>query len=201
MTMQYPTPEVAPQPPSKPTKKKHPVRNGILVGVGMFVGLGIVAAAISSGKTPTSSASEQGGTTQSTTAQTSAPPPAPPVPNPSGTSTESCNYSLAPDMSSDNYLTGEVDVTNTGHVGIVVRVKLGWPQEGSAPIYSTQTVKVPYGASGQPVSFKVDAGNVSNSNVIDNLQAWESGHNYPSDDCQNFYKVTIIRAYGAAVGS
>lgn len=34
----------------------------------------------------------------------------------------------------DYSLTGEVDVENTGDVGVVVRVKVAWPQHGTAPV-------------------------------------------------------------------
>jgi hypothetical protein len=47
--------------------------------------------------------------------------------------------------------------------------------------------------AGQPVQFRVAA----SQDVITNLQNWESGHNYPQDDCQDLYKVSIVGTYGA----
>lgn len=118
-----------------------------------------------------------------------------PTPDPKGTYTGSCNYTLASNPSGTDWLTGEVDLTNTGNIGTVVRVVIKWPQEGFAPIRAERTVHTAAGAT-KAVSFHVSAGSIDgNSNVISNLQAWESGHNYPSDDCT--YKTTIISTFGS----
>jgi hypothetical protein len=125
---------------------------------------------------------------------------APPTANPSGTGSGSCDYTLSTSPYKPDYLTAEVDLTNTGNIGTVVRVTVKWPQEGFAPIRSTKTVRTAAGSSNVPVHFSVNAGSTaSGSNIIDNLQSWEQGHNYPSDDCS--YKLTIIRSYGPVQGS
>lgn len=124
----------------------------------------------------------------------SASPAAPaPAPSPNGTYTGSGDYTLSPTLYGDNYLIGEVDVTNTGNVGIIARVKFTWPQEGYPPIVAHKTVRIRYGAT-KVVRFHVNVGNVSNSNVIDLLQSWQSGHGYANG---YHWTATIIGTYGA----
>jgi hypothetical protein len=133
-------------------------------------------------------------TGQPAAAATQAPAPAA-APSPGGTGSGSCNYTLSASVSGTDWLTAEVDLTNTGNVAAVVRVTVAWPQEGFSPITSTRTVRLPYGATGKPVRFHVSAGSTeSGSNVIENLQSWESGHNYPSNDCT--YNETFLRTFG-----
>lgn len=86
-------------------------------------------------------------------------------------------------------------MNNTGNVGIQIRVKIEWPQEGFPPITRTKTREVPYGNHDYPVRFHVSAGSIdSGSNVIDNLQSWETGHNDPANDCT--YHETIVNYFG-----
>ncbi len=178
--------------PPRQRRRSHKVRNSVLGGIGALVVIIVVAAAASgshnsSGGKPDAQA---GGSTPA--AATSSAPPPPATPDAKGTSTESCNYTLSQGDSPGGTLTGEIDVTNTGNIGIVVKATEAWPQQGSNPITLTKTVKVPYGASGQPVMFNYPA----DYDVISNLQNWEQGHNYPQDDCQSLYKTTITGTYG-----
>jgi hypothetical protein len=159
---------------------------------------GIALAAVGCAKTVTASVAPHSAAPASSSAPAAPPttqPPAAPVANPKATGQGSCSYNLASSISGNDYLTGEVDLNNTGNVGVDVTVSVAWPQEGFSPIVSTKQVKLPFGASGQVVSFHVNAGNAGTSNVINNLQSWEQGHNYPSDDCT--YKIDITGMTGA----
>jgi hypothetical protein len=133
-------------------------------------------------------------TPSSTASATPAATPAP-VPSPDGTYTGSCDYILAGSTAANSYLVGEVDLTNTGNIGTVNRVRMTWPQEGSPPVAAHHTVRVAAGAS-KVVRFHVSAGSIdAGSPVIDQLQSWQSGHG-DRNGCTD--KVTIIRTYGAA---
>lgn len=168
----------------------------------LIIGIAIGA----SGKNTTVNASNAGTVATSThsaspaasQSPTAAPTPTlPAVPNPQANGSGSCSYTLGNSASADNYLTGEIDITNTGNIGVTVKASISWPQEGYSPITVTKTVNVPHGASAMPVSFNYNAGNIaSGSNVIDNLQAWEQGHPGSTNDCT--YNITITGTYGAA---
>ena len=47
----------------------------------------------------------------------------------------------------NDHLIGEVDLTNTGNIGTVVRVRITWPQEGYAPITARKTVRTKPGTT------------------------------------------------------
>lgn len=119
-----------------------------------------------------------------------------PTPNPSGTAKGSCDYTLSNNFSGtgNDHLIAEIDLTNTGNVGEVVKVTVKWPQEGYAPIRATKTVHSPYGASDQVVRFHVPV--PESGNVINLLQSWEERHNLPNNDCK--YKTVIESTYGPA---
>jgi len=148
-----------------------------------------------------------GGTTTSTAArhtspavgaapaatQSSVPAPAPsPAPSPDATGTGSCDVSLSPGINGPNYLVSEVDVTNTGNVGAVVRVKVSWPQVGFAPIVKHKTVRVPYGQTVH-VNLSVNAGNYS-SDIVGNFQNYQLSHS--GDPCS--YSLAIESTFGQA---
>jgi len=184
----------APAPPGPP--KRHHWGRIIVIGAAAFV-LGAAVIGIAGGEgspsTPKSSTS-QPAASPVTSLPPSAPAAAPaPAPSPDGNYTGSGDYTLSPTVYGNNYLVGEVDLTNTGNIGTVIRVKFTWPQEGYPPIKAVKTVRVPYGAS-KTVRFHVSAGNVSNSNVIDLLQSWQEGHNFKDGFT---YKATIIDTFGA----
>ncbi|HEY6276205.1 MAG TPA: hypothetical protein VIX86_07720 [Streptosporangiaceae bacterium] len=126
-------------------------------------------------------------------APSSAPAPAPsPVPSPDATGTGSCDVSLSPGLNGPNYLVSDVDVTNTGNVGAVVKVKVSWPQVGFAPIVKHKTVSVPYGQTVH-VNLSVNANNYS-SDIIGNFQNYQLSHN--GDPCS--YNLTIESTFGQA---
>ena len=137
-----------------------------------IIGVSVAAA----GSNPTTASAPKTTTTQPA-APASTPPAEPAAPDPKGTYTGSGDYILSPTLYGNSYLVGEVDMTNTGNIGLIVRVKFTWPQEGSPPIAAYKTIRVPYGQT-RVARFHVSAGNVSNSTVIDQLQAWQTGHNY-----------------------
>jgi hypothetical protein len=102
--------------------------------------------------------------------------PAAATPNPDGTYSGSCDYTLSDnftDMSAAGTLIGEIDVMNTGNVGTVTSVRITWPQEGFEPVTAHRTVHVPSGRS-KTVRFHVTA----SQNMIAELQSWQESHNY-----------------------
>jgi hypothetical protein len=82
-------------------------------------------------------------------APSSAPAPAPaPTASPNGTVTGSCDVSLSDNsVSGQDYLTADVQVQNTGNVGAVIKVTVGWPQQGFDDIKKSKRVRVPFGAT------------------------------------------------------
>jgi hypothetical protein len=118
-----------------------------------------------------------------------------PSPSPGATYTGSCNYTLSDNAYQPDWLVGEIDLTSTGNIGVVVRVKITWPQQGYPPVVARKTVRVPYAAR-VPVRFQVDAGTIAGgSNVIALLQAWQTDHNYATG-CT--YHAVIIGKFGPA---
>jgi hypothetical protein len=79
------------------------------------------------------------------------PPAEPPVePDPDADYTSVCDYLLG-DFS-DNTRTGyrfvaDADITNTGNIGIVVRVNVSWRQIGTNPVKASKTAKIKVGSS------------------------------------------------------
>ncbi len=186
MSYQMP-PQPLQNPP--PQHKRHGVRNGCLlsfaiVAVALAVIIGIGAALSGGSKT----AGHPAATSTSTAAPVTA---APPVTDPKGSFNGSCNYNLG-NNGSTYTATGDIQMHNTGNVGIVVRMKITWPQQGYAPLAMTRTVKL---ATGQrrdvqfhrPLSYT----------QISSLQAWQTGHNY-ADGCT--YHAKITDTYGPVSG-
>lgn len=160
---------------------------GLLVGlvIGLAVG-GTTTGTTAGHASPAASAAPAA-------APSSAPAPAPsPVPSPDATGTGSCDVSLSSSINGPNYLVSEVDVTNTGNVGAVIRVKVSWPQVGFAPIVKHKTVRVPFGQAAH-VNLSVNANNYS-SDIIGNFQNYQLSHN--GDPCS--YSLTIESTFGQA---
>jgi len=189
--MSYPQ---QPYPPQPPPRRRHDARNVILIIAGALAVIIAASVAISAaagnGRHP-AAAGTSAAPAAAPAAQAAAPAP---VPSPAGTGAGSCDYTLGDNPAGDPstaVATAEVDLTNTGNVGTVVRVTVGWPQEGYAPLTMTRTVRMPYGASGAPVSFHMPL----TSTQLDNLQNWQLGHT-GQDGCT--YSETILRTYGPA---
>ena len=85
---------------------------------------------------------------------------------------------------------GEIDLDNTGNIGVTVRTRITWPQEGYASITMRRTVRAPAGQT-KAVRFHYHA----SSNQVDLLQAWQTGHGY-ADGCT--YHATITGTFGSA---
>jgi hypothetical protein len=193
-TEQPPTP-TAPQPP-----KRHRARTFFYIVwgiIGAAILATVLAAVLSSGSNGTSGQPQTPAAAASSApaAPSTAPAPAP-VPDPQGKYTASADYVLANGIYDQNYLVAEVDLTNTGNVGEVVRVKAGWQLLGSPDITAVKTVHVPYGST-RVVRFHVPVGSISGSGsqVIDQVQSWQEAH---MDRPYGDFHVKILRSYGPA---
>jgi hypothetical protein len=159
------------------------------------LGAAVIAAALTacaatstSGSARTDAAS---GTNAPAASSTSAPAyTPPPTANATGKYVGSCDYTLNDNFNSSiaAWATGDIEVTNTGNVGIVVVLKITWPQQGFPSLARHKTVRVAYGAS-RDIQFNLPL----NQNQISNLQNWQEGHNYDSG-CT--YKATIVSKFG-----
>lgn len=114
----------------------------------------------------------------------------PPAERPDGSYQGACNYTLSDNFSDANAgtATGDIEVTNTGNVGIEVKATITWPQQGYDPLSQTKTVKVPVGGSSD-VQFRVPM----TMNQVENLQNWQEGHGF-KDGCT--YSGKIVSTFG-----
>ena len=177
-----------------PARQQKPSRRGRVIAeiVGGLVLLFVGIAIGSAGKNTTSNAPATASSQPAQAAATSAPPtPAPVTPSPNGTYQGSCNYTLGNNPAGGSAVaTGDVQVTNTGNIGTVVRVKITWPQQGYAPLAMAKRIRLAAGGS-QDVQFHMPL----TYDQISNLQNWQTGHNY-QDGCT--YKATIMSTFGQA---
>jgi hypothetical protein len=188
-------------PPAAP--KRNWWRSAWFVGlVGLIVGIAIGAGAESAGSknngrndavgpvSPTASApAVVNDGTSPTRAPTTLTPPPPAVPKPKGKYTGTCDYTLV--FASEAHtgdLIGQVNLTNTGNIGTVLKVRMSWTQVGYRPITLIKNVKVPYRGH-KVVPFHRPASQTE----IDRLQAANYG-----DECS--YKATITDTFGTAHG-
>ena len=161
--------------------------------VGVLVVLGIIGAIVGPPKSqPASRTQAAASTTAPAAAATSAAPTPAPVPSPNGTFQGSCDYTLTNNIYGNDHLIGEVDLTNTGNIGTVVRVRITWPQEGYAPITARKTVRTKPGTT-TPVRFHIPVS--SSGNVINQLQSWQLSHN---DRTGCTYDAKVVRTFGSA---
>jgi len=163
------------------------MRQSISAAVAVALAMTIAACGSVAGRTGTDTAAES-------SSSPSAPAYTPsPSPSPAGKYVGSCSYTLNSNFSSSTaaWATGDIEVTNTGNVGIVVSLKITWPQEGYNPLVMRKSgVRIGYGDD-RDIQFHLPL----NQNQITNLQNYQSGHNYASG-CT--YKVTILRSFGNA---
>ncbi|SRR6266851_695033 len=177
-------------PPSAPPGRHHPWLAGLAIGTGFML---VVAGSLLAGTLLASSPPQKAGHPPAARATTpaSAAAPAPAVPDPKGTYTGSCAYTLGDNPAGGTAMaTAEVDLVNTGNIGTTDRVTISWPQLGYAPITATRTVNSAAGAS-TPVPFSRPL----SSTELDNLQNYEMGHLGTGDYCT--YAVTIMSTFGA----
>lgn len=103
--------------------------------------------------------------------------------------TGTCDYDLGTSaMGTDYTISAEVEVKNTGNIGIKAQVTARWPQFGHAPISASKTVTVGYKKT-VTVRFARHATQVQ----IDRLQSFQLRH---SDDDGCSYKGKIIETSG-----
>jgi len=176
-------------PPAQPRKRP---KGGRVIAeiVGGVVLLFLGVAIGSTGKTTPSSSPAASSSQPAQAAATSAPPaPTPVTASPNGTYQGACNYTLGDNpVGGTAVATGDVQVTNTGNIGTVVRVKITWPQQGYPSLAMTRKIRLTAGAS-QDVQYHMPL----TYDQISNLQNWQTGHNY-QDGCT--YKATIMRTFG-----
>ena len=134
-------------PPAQPRKRPKGGRviAEIVGGVLLFLGVAIG----STGKTTPSSSPAASSSQPAQTAATSAPPaPTPVTASPNGTYQGACNYTLGDNpVGGTAVATGDVQDTNTGNIGTVVRVKITWPQQGYPSLAMTRKIRLTAGAS------------------------------------------------------
>jgi hypothetical protein len=191
---QAPPPEV-PRPPARRPRWGLRIALAVAAGVAVLIALAAIGAALGGGTTST------GGHAAAVATATTAPaaPPITPAPEPSpnGTYSGSCDYTLGSDPvggfgQSTARAIGEVDLRNTGNIGTVTRVRITWPQEGTAPIVARKTVRVD--AGGRAVArFRVRI----TGDQVDLLQSWQTRHGF-RDGCT--YHATITDTYGQVSG-
>jgi hypothetical protein len=186
-----PPPQPGYQPPDHPAPRRarHRGRTAAII-LGAFVAAFIAIVAI--GAALTAKPEHHGAAspvTSAAPAATTTTPAAPATPNPDGTYTGSCDYSLGSDpVGGTARAIGEIDLVNTGNVGTVVAVRITWPQEGYGPLVMTRTVRTTPGQH-KAVRFHRPLP----QNQIDLLQSWQDSHDY-RDGCT--YKASLTSTFG-----
>ncbi|HVT97918.1 MAG TPA: hypothetical protein VHE33_10440 [Acidobacteriaceae bacterium] len=113
------------------------------------------------------------------------------TPSTSGTYEGACAYTLGDNPAGGTAVaTGDIDVTNTGNIGEVIKLKISWPQQGFSPLTRTSTVRLAKGQE-QDVQFN----HPLTSDQLDNLQNWQTSHGFKSG-CT--YNGTIVSTFGTA---
>jgi hypothetical protein len=183
------------QPPQPPQRRSWVSRHKVLTVFGGLAGgvvalliLGIALAAIGTGNQQPQANSLAASSAPA--APSSAPAPAPaPTASPNGTVSGSCDVSLSDNFQSgQDYLTADIDVQNTGNVGEVIKVTVGWPQQGFNDIKKSKTVHVPFGAT-KTVHLNYPASTQQISNFQDVQLASSS-----NDVCH--YRGDLVSTYG-----
>jgi hypothetical protein len=189
-------PEVTtPSPP--PPRKRHRIRTTLIV-IGSILGGflifgGILTAVAGPSGTPVSTAPSVANNPSNPSPPPAPTTPPPPAANPDGTYQGSCDYILGDDPvggfgPGTAKLIGEIDLANTGNVGVIVRTRITWPQEGAAPITARKTVHLPNGAD-KVVRFSVPM----TGDQVDLLQSWQERHGF-KDGCT--YHAAFTSTYG-----
>ena len=184
-------------------RKSWPRRHKILTGLGitLVVIIGASVAAAAGGSKPkqvtTAAANCPQGWVKVGTGGACAPGPQDksasaqpaPAPSPNGTYSGSCDVSLSSSITGQNYLTGEIDVHNTGNIGTVNRVRISWPLQGFAPIVKSKTVRVRAGVT-RRVEFRAAVDESQVGQFQDEQLSSNSG-----DPCH--YHAVEINTFGA----
>jgi hypothetical protein len=106
---------------------------------------------------------------------------------PSGKITGSCDYELGSGDGSDYSFTAEVEVENTGDVGIVTVATVSWPQFGRAPVKAKKKVRT---SAGRTVTVRFDRH--ATMTQLSALQSWQERHDY-DDGCK--YHASIVDTF------
>lgn len=109
-------------------------------------------------------------------------------PDPKAKLTGTCDYSLSDTLGGRDTFTAEIDVKNTGNIGVKVKVSASWPQFGFAPLKSTRTVTVPYHKT-----VTVQLRHSATSTQTLRLQSWQEHHDM-EDGCK--YHGEILETAG-----
>jgi hypothetical protein len=185
---------------NQPDRRSWPRRHKILTALGLlaavivvFSVVGALAGTGNGNGHPVAAASTPApATTPATTAPAS--PAAAPAPSPRGRYQGSCDYTLSSGLYGNDHLIGEIDLVNTGNVGVIVKTRITWPQEGATPVTARKTVRLPYGAH-KPVRFSIPVSGTGN--VITLLQSWQDHHGL-RDGCT--YHAAFTTTFGTAHG-
>jgi hypothetical protein len=164
-------------------------RRLLLIGAGGLAALIviIIAVAVATGGSEPAKITTSPGTPAVTAPATRAPVA---TPSPDGTFRGSCDYTLGDSPATGTAAAiGDIDATNTGNVGIVVRLTITWPQEGYPPLSMSKTVRLTYGGEQdtqfhRPLSY----------DEITRLQSYQTGHDY-ADGCT--YHGVVTGTFGA----
>jgi len=173
--------------------RRHPAWTTVLASIGGLVVIAIILSLIPSGGSGGQHVSASSPSVQAAASSSAPAPTPPPQANPDGTYQGSCDYLLGSDPvggfgPSTAREIGEIDLKNTGNVGVVVKTRITWPQEGAAPITARKTVHLPFGAS-KIVRFKVPM----TGDQVDLLQSWQERHDF-NDGCT--YHAAFTQTYG-----
>ena len=155
----------------------------IVVGISLAVGGGSKAKPVTRAASPA---------TTTASPSTSSPEVAAASPQPDGTFQGACDYTLGDSPSTGTAdAIGDIDATNTGNVGIVVKLTITWPQEGYSPIKQVKTVRIGYGGE-KDVQFHRPL----TGTELDRLQSYQLGHGGSGDGCT--YHGEMTGTFGAA---
>lgn len=150
-----------------------------------IIAMAVVALALAGCKVPDDSKSS---TAQPPDAATSSGPAANNGPDAKAKLTGTCDYSLSDTLGGNDTFTAEVDVKNTGNIGIKVKVTASWPQFGFGPLTSHRTVTVPFHKT-----VTVQLRHSASSEQTLRLQSWQEHHDI-KDGCK--YDGKILETSG-----
>ncbi len=121
---------------------------------------------------------------------------APAVPNAVIHGSGNADYLIPSGIYDPVLLTGEVDLTNTGNTGAIVRVRMHWERTGFPDITQTRTVRVPWGTGTKVVQFNKNMGSFSGAggNIIDEIQSYQDAH---QDKPYGNFTLKIVDTFGA----
>jgi hypothetical protein len=106
---------------------------------------------------------------------------------PSGKVSGTCDYDLGSGLGSDYSFTAEADVDNTGSGGIVVVVKVSWPQFGRSPVKASKKVHV-----AEDKTATVRFSKHATMSQVTALQSWQERHDF-DDGCK--YAADIVDTF------